>query len=50
MGRRATRKLYGTCIRCGRILGKSEFEIDTGNLCVECRKVTINEDYEPLQY
>ena len=32
------------CIRCGKKLTKEEHEIDTGNLCEDCRKVTINED------
>ena len=31
------------CIRCGKKLTKEEHEKDTGNLCEECRKVTINE-------
>ena len=46
MGKRATRNLYGKCIRCDRILGQTEYEVDTGNLCRECRKITINADYE----
>jgi hypothetical protein len=32
------------CIRCGKKLTKEEHEIDTGNLCGDCRKATINED------
>jgi ribosomal protein L44E len=32
------------CERCGKKLTKEEHEIDTGNLCEDCRKVTINED------
>jgi hypothetical protein len=34
------------CIRCSKKLSKEECEIDTGNLCEDCRKVTINEDYQ----
>lgn len=32
------------CIRCGKKLTKEEHEIDTGNLCEECRQVTINSE------
>lgn len=31
-----------TCIRCGKRLTEEEYEIDTGNLCEECRGETIN--------
>ena len=30
------------CLICGKKLTKEEHEVDTGNLCEECRKETIN--------
>jgi hypothetical protein len=35
---------YGNCVVCGKSLLKEEYEIDTGNLCEECRKETINRE------
>jgi hypothetical protein len=36
------REIQTTCICCGKRLTTEEYEIDTGNLCEECRKETIN--------
>ena len=36
------REIQTTCIRCGKRLTEEEYEIDTGNLCEECRGETIN--------